>query len=283
MCRFVLYMGPELKMSSLVTEPAHSIIVQSFHSDEREEPLNGDGFGVGWYPPGTGNEPAIFKSVSPAWSNQNLLNLSRVIQSHCILAHVRAASPGLPVSRMNCHPFARDGFTFMHNGAIGDYRMSKRCFYNILSDSAFAAMQGTTDSEMIFAMFLDIYLSLDGPASVEKMATALAETIDSVESTHQSAGGSAECNLNLVVTDGREAVVSRYSSDGITSNSLHIHTGHRYRCDGGNAKLERCEDPTVLVASEPLTRDNSWESVPANHMVLIDDSLDVDIRQLSPG
>lgn len=283
MCRFVLYLGPEITMSSLVTEPTHSIVVQSFRSDERVEPLNGDGFGVGWYPAGQGSQPAIFKSVLPAWSNQNLRNLSRVIQSHCILAHVRAASPGLPVTRVNCHPFTRDGLAFMHNGAIGDYRVSKRNFYNLLTDSSFDAMQGTTDSEMIFSLFIDQYYSKDHEATADKMAIAMAATIEIVESTHKSSGCATESNLNLVVTDGRQAVVTRYSSDGSAPNSLHIHTGHRYSCDGGNARLDRCEDPTVLVASEPLTQDDSWQSVPPNHMVVIDDSLEVDIRKLSPG
>ena len=46
MCRFVMYLGPEITMSSLVTEPSHSLIHQSMKSRERPEPLNGDGFGV---------------------------------------------------------------------------------------------------------------------------------------------------------------------------------------------------------------------------------------------
>jgi len=47
MCRFAAYLGPEIFISSLVTEPHHSIIHQSYHAKERIEPLNGDGFGIG--------------------------------------------------------------------------------------------------------------------------------------------------------------------------------------------------------------------------------------------
>lgn len=36
MCRFVLYLGSEITVSSLVTEPPYSIIHQSYHSHERE-------------------------------------------------------------------------------------------------------------------------------------------------------------------------------------------------------------------------------------------------------
>jgi len=47
MCRFAAYLGLEIFISSLVTEPHHSIIHQSYHAKERIEPLNGDGFGIG--------------------------------------------------------------------------------------------------------------------------------------------------------------------------------------------------------------------------------------------
>ena len=46
MCRFVAYLGQEITLSSLVTEPDHSLIHQSYDSNERSEPLNGDGSGV---------------------------------------------------------------------------------------------------------------------------------------------------------------------------------------------------------------------------------------------
>ncbi|HEU4420371.1 MAG TPA: class II glutamine amidotransferase, partial [Planctomycetota bacterium] len=75
MCRFTMYLGPTIRLSSLVVEPRHSIIDQSFHSKGQEEPLNGDGFGIAWYVPDVDSEPALFRSVTPAWNNTNLLEL----------------------------------------------------------------------------------------------------------------------------------------------------------------------------------------------------------------
>lgn len=92
MCRFVLYHGPPITLGSLVTEPENSLIHQSYQSRERAEPLNGDGFGLAWYAPELSAAPALFRSISPAWNNANLLSLARVVRSHCILAHVRAAT-----------------------------------------------------------------------------------------------------------------------------------------------------------------------------------------------
>ena len=65
MCRFALYLGPDIPIASLVTEPANSIIHQSFHSHLREEPLNGDGFGLAWYPSREAPLPFLKRSARP--------------------------------------------------------------------------------------------------------------------------------------------------------------------------------------------------------------------------
>lgn len=53
MCRLLLYKGKgPILLADLLTRPAHSIINQSFSPKLRidaSRPLNGDGFGVGWY------------------------------------------------------------------------------------------------------------------------------------------------------------------------------------------------------------------------------------------
>src|SRR5687768_10683657 len=126
MCRFALYLGPPVGIDALITRPVNSIIRQSFQNQEREEPLNGDGFGVAWYVPEVSDEPVVFRSISPAWSNQNLLSLARVTRSPCVLAHVRAATPGLPVTETNCHPFTAGKLAFMHNGDLAGFRVFKR-------------------------------------------------------------------------------------------------------------------------------------------------------------
>lgn len=169
MCRFALYLGSPILVRSLITDPTHSIIHQSFHSRERKEPLNGDGFGMAWFMPEFTPEPAIFKDVQPAWNNSNLLHLARVTRSSCLLAHVRAASPGLPVSYLNCHPFARGPFAFMHNGSVGGFREMVRELRSGLSDVAYDQIQGSTDSEHVFALFSDYFESAEAKDPLQKM------------------------------------------------------------------------------------------------------------------
>ena len=139
MCRFVLYLGPRTRLSSLIVDPNHSLIRQSVHSAEREEPLNGDGFGIGWYANELAPEPAVFRSITPAWNNRNLQNLARVVASDCVLAHVRAATQSSGVNEANCHPFRWRRYLCMHNGDIGDFRDVRRKLLASFDGSSLAA------------------------------------------------------------------------------------------------------------------------------------------------
>jgi len=272
-CRFILYAGPPLTLSSLITEPGNSLIHQSFESYEREEPLNGDGFGVAWYVPDLSEAPAVFRSVSPAWSNRNLMELARVTRSNCILAHVRAATSGLLVSEANCHPFAHRQFCFMHNGEVGGFHRLRRALLAALSDESFAAIGGTTDSEHIFALFLDQYLKVHVADPVQAMAESLRAAIKQVLALGREAGCTETSYLNIAVSDGKCSVVSRVTTDPANrSDSLYFQIGKEYTCDGGLCRM--LEAPNghggVIVSSERLSCDEGWQPVPVNHLVVID-------------
>lgn len=294
MCRFVLYQGAPLTIASLVTEPVHSIINQSFKSTEAEEPLNGDGFGVAWYAPDLSPYPAAFRSVSPAWSNQNLLDLSRVTCSGNILAHVRAATPGLPVTELNCHPFTHGAYAFMHNGDVAGFRAIRREILGSLSDETFQAVKGSTDSEHLFAVFLDTLRKRPSPTTAHDpatvMADALDETIRRVLAMSRAAGpqadpgGDGQSDLNIALSNGVCSVACRFSTAPDRSPmSLYMHTGRRYVCEGGLCRMiePEKEHGAVIVSSERLSDDPGWVTVPANHMVLVNEDLTCQVRPVA--
>ena len=283
MCRFVFYRGAPIRLSSLITEPAHSIIHQSYHSKERDEPLNGDGFGIGWYAPDETDTPAIFNDVSPAWNNQNLANLAPVVRSPCIVAHIRAATPGLPVSQLNCHPFSWGRFTFAHNGEVGGFRTIRRQIQSRLNEEAVILVKGSTDSEHVFALFANQYDHSASGSKLEAMAAAIMHAIKTVETVKKEHGVNAPSLLNLVLTDGELTVITRYISPGSQApHSLYLHMGSAYECVDGICHMrDRSESGnTVLVASEPLSQDDGWKRVTANSMLLIDDESAVEERPI---
>jgi glutamine amidotransferase len=271
MCRLMLYLGPETRLSSLIIEPAHSLIRQSTHSTEREEPLNGDGFGIGWYAREFSAEPAVFRSITPAWNNRNLQNLARVVASDCVLAHVRAATQSSGVNEANCHPFRWRQYLCMHNGDVGDFRLVRRQLLAQVCDEAFGNVYGSTDSEHFFALFIDSLLGSDEPDPALKLARSLAQTISRTLELVRGVGGASPSYLNVAISDGECAVVSRFTDaqDGVPE-SLYYFTGELYPVLGGNRRSD--SRPTlhaVTVSSERLTDDPGWREVPAGQIIIL--------------
>ncbi len=283
MCRFVAYVGQPITLDLLVTLPRNSLINQSTDAREFEERLNGDGFGIAWYAHDVSDAPALFKSVTPAWSNRNLHSLARVVHSSTILAHVRAATPGMAVSESNCHPFARGRYAFMHNGHVGDFKVLRRPMRRFLSDDSYDAVEGSTDSEHIFGLFLDRIEALKEMKRDEAMAQALSETVREVMDMQEEFGSGDPSYLNIAVSDGDRIVACRHT-DGPPEHalSLYYRTGGRYICeegicrmiDGGNGRK------AVIVSSEKLSDDEGWLPVPVNHLVLVREDHSVDVREM---
>lgn len=284
MCRFVAYKGSGILMADLILEADHSLIKQSYKSRERSEPLNGDGFGVGWY---AENDPVpcFFTSVIPAWSNSNLHRLSKKIRSSCFFAHVRAATGNLLVSEVNCHPFRYGKFLWMHNGLIGPYKKIKRRMREFLSDELYDMVKGTSDSEHAFAVFLRILGSHIENPSVENLRDAMNETLFQINEWCKEVGDNEPSFLNFAVTDGDNLVVSHYVSDvNEEPPSLYLSFGSSFELYEGDFRMMRDErgPKTAIVSSEPLTNvREDWVEVPKNNIVTISGKMAVEMSPVS--
>ena len=88
MCRWLAYTGAPVLLTDVLYTPVHSLIDQSLHSRLGTETTNGDGFGVGWYD--AAPAPGVFRSIEPAWNDQNLRELVGPRQfSPALRAHPR--------------------------------------------------------------------------------------------------------------------------------------------------------------------------------------------------
>jgi glutamine amidotransferase len=115
MCRWITFISTQdMLLSDLVLKPSNSLVDQSvdasFHpgfTQQFNHQVNADGFGLGWYHDNDHENKhvlAVFKDTQPAWSNVNLKEICCSTKSKCVIAHVRAASPGMGVHLPNVHP-----------------------------------------------------------------------------------------------------------------------------------------------------------------------------------
>lgn len=282
MCRLLCYRGPEILLADLLYRPTNSLILQSFKARERKEPLNGDGFGVGWYVPQTTSTPGVFASLTPAWSNQNLRRLSEHVKSGCFFAHVRAASPGMRVCEANCHPFQHGRFLWMHNGTIEGFGRIKRRLRASLPDRLYDGIEGTTDSEHAFAVFLHVLGDTECLCSAREMGQALVRTIAQLERWTAEGGFSAPSYYNFAVTDGQNVAAVRYvSNPTLEPASLYYSVGGKYECRDGICSFVECHasERTVIIASERLNENaKDWVRVAPNHVLTITPDLAVNVE-----
>lgn len=282
MCRLMAYKGTPIIIDKLLYQPKNSLVNQSIHAREIEEPLNGDGFGVGWYVPELNFEPITFVSVNPAWSNRNLRNIAPKIKTDCLIAHVRAASVG-DVSESNCHPFQYKNMLMAHNGGVEEFTKIKRHLRHPLSDELYNWIKGQTDSEHIFAFMLNELFKNHKIVSPEAVVDSFENTFRELKRLMAAHGIKEPAYLNMVVTNGLFLVGTRYCSDPKEEPLTLYHSeGSRYVVEDGVTRMEAPEDDdqAVLVVSEKLTDDPNWTMIPPNHFVIVEQTLNVRIRPI---
>ncbi|MDH4058637.1 MAG: class II glutamine amidotransferase [Cyclobacteriaceae bacterium] len=283
MCRLMAYKGTPIIIDELLYKPKNSLINQSIDAKELEEPLNGDGFGIGWYNPEISKEPATFVSLNPAWSNRNLKNLAPKIKTECMMAHVRAASVG-EVSESNCHPFQYGDFLMAHNGGVESFSKIKRELRSDLSDDIYNWIKGQTDSEHLFAFLINHVLNKHKSVTPDAVAEAFEYTFYHLKKLMTKFEIQEEAYLNMVVTNGHFIVATRYvTNSNVEPLTLYHSEGSRYVVEDGITRMEapKDEDQAVLVVSEKLTEGDHWTMIPKNHFVIIESDLNVRIKPIN--
>lgn len=276
MCRLLGYLGPSIQLDSLLTKPEHSLIAQSYQPREMTAGLlNADGFGVGWYHTQQEANPFVYKNTLPIWSDVNLPHLSRYIESGCILASVRSATVGQAVQLSNCQPYHSSSLLGMHNGFIENFRQTLyRPIRDCLNDTYYQAIEGSTDSEHIFALLCNELQTWSAtvesqPAALKAALTTTLHTLAEWVQTYQVTAA-----LNLLISDGHHLVASRFAYTGRLDHTTVVPPSlYWLRDDPSFAR-------SVIVASEPIFASSQWVCCPKNTILVIGEDLDIETYQL---
>jgi predicted glutamine amidotransferase len=266
MCRWLAYTGSPILLERALYSPAHSLIDQSLHSELGAEATNGDGFGVGWYD--NTPKPGVFRSIEPAWNDQNLRELSEHVTSGHFFAHIRAAI-GSAVQQTNCHPFRHGNWLFMHNGFLAEFPKVKRDLAMAIDESLYPEIAGQADTEVLFYLALTFGLEDDPP-------DAVAQAIGYVEHIGAAKGVKYPFQGTIATTNGRRTWVFRYSSEG-KSRSLFF-TGSvpaLRQLYPDREVLQEVSDEARLVVSEPIgDLPGAWHEVPESSYGAVGDGED---------
>jgi predicted glutamine amidotransferase len=261
MCRWMAWLGQPVLIEELLFKTQHGIVDQSLHARMGAEPTNGDGFGLGWY--GSGEGPAVYRSVFPAWSDPNLRELAAHTESPLFLAHVRAAI-GSPVQETNCHPFRRGQWLFVHNGFIADFPLLRRDLMLAVDPSLFPEVHGSTDTEVVFNLALTHGLEDDPIDALEK-------TVGVIESVAEGRGVASAVQATFGVSDGATLWAVRYATEGRARSlfaSADVDAIRRLHPD--NPRFQRLGVDDRLIVSEPFSDlPGVWHEIPEDTAVIV--------------
>jgi predicted glutamine amidotransferase len=261
MCRWMAWFGQPVLIEEVVFKTQHGIVDQSMHARMGAEPTNGDGFGMGWY--GTGEGPGLYRSVTPAWADENLREIAAHLESPLFLAHVRAAI-GSPVQGTNCHPFRRGEWLFVHNGFIGDFHTIRRDLMLAIDPVLFPEVAGSTDTEVVFNLALTFGFE-DDPID------ALERTVGFIEATARRRGVPPMVQATFGMSDGVSLWGVRYATQG-TPRTLFASANidairHLYP---DNPRLKRLGEDDRLIVSEPFADlPGLWQEIPPSTAVTV--------------
>ena len=285
MCRALLYLGEPVLLDNLLFQPDSALVRQGY-MPKMQNLLNLAGFGLRAWDRGSHqpDKPFFYGSPSLPVFDRNLKNLAEKVRADCVLAHVRgvAYSASVEISLQNVHPFQFDGvpWALAHNGDLVGLADMKPHLGAHIKPQFLSGIRGTTDSEWIYALFVSQLRDPRAGADEYEMFDALEATLSILRKVRAGIGVSVSSSVNLFITNGRQLAALRYCFDfgryhadsvarvheaNVAFLSLWYTLGRDYGRHANEWKMtggaERAD--SILVASEPLTRDtSSWVELP---------------------
>ncbi len=248
--------------------------------------LNLAGFGLrAWDPVSHApDKPFAYGSSSLPVFDRNLKNLAEKVRAACVLGHVRgvAYSTAVDISLQNVHPFQFEGLPWClaHNGDLAGIAEMKRLFAQHVKREYLPLIRGSTDSEWIYALFVSQLADPRKPGTEKSVFDAIERTLDIIRRTRAELGIDVSSSVNLFIANGSQLAAVRYCFDfgryrtedpsklheaNLTFLSLWYTLGRDYALHEEEWKMTGGAEnaDSILVASEPLTRDtSSWVELP---------------------
>jgi predicted glutamine amidotransferase len=285
MCRALLYLGSPVLLDNLLYQPDSALVRQSY-MPKMLHMLNLAGFGLRAWSAASPGPAAPFAYASPSLPvfDRNLKNLAEKVEAECVLAHVRgvAYSTAVEISLQNVHPFQFPGvpLALAHNGDLARIAEMRPQLAAHIRPEFLKAIRGTTDSEWIYALVLSQLEDPYARSSADGLVEAIGRALAILRDVRAKLGIGTSSSVNLFATDGTQLAAVRYCFDfgryatedparlheaNLAFLSLWYTTGRGYGLHEGEWQMTGGAEnaDSILIASEPLTRDtSSWVEVP---------------------
>lgn len=281
MCRILSYLGSPVLLDHLLYAPDSSLLNQTTAA-QMLAMLNLAGFGMAAWDPSSHmpDAPYRYRTTQVAVFDRNLKELATKLNVGALLAHIRGVpmTSTVQVNEQNVHPFRFDGvpLAMAHNGDLAGFREMRFDLVPHVRPEFARAIQGSTDSEWIYALVVSALPDPFGVNAPEDILAAIRSALAVLREARAHHGIARSSSANLIFCDGTNLVAVRFTFDfgrfeaaqlqGTTEFlSMWYTFGRDYDLHDGEWKLTggAASADSLIVASEPLTRDfSTWIEVP---------------------
>ncbi len=270
MCRLYGLQATHPTRSACELLDAQNAMIQQSREDARGL-SNPHGWGMGQVTDGT---TSCYRQVEPASESESYREEALKTEGTTVLAHVRRATVGDP-SHANTHPFRHGPALLIHNGHVPAFDAVRPHLLDRLSEERRRFIRGTTDSEHVLALLLQ--LRDERPDAPLHKVTRIA--LQHIQSWVEAEAPDAKPHptdvdtsslshdelerilaLNLLWTDGSTLAGSRLNRTLWTLERSHVRAcplcgeNHAAPPDGADYHA-------TVLASERIT-DEDWTEVP---------------------
>ena len=198
---------------------------------------HGDGWGIGWVTAEGGVD--IRKEPLRASADGRFAEAVATTLTDAALLHIRQASPGMPLTTANTHPFLAEGLCFAHNG----HAWTAETMDSLVRESGAPLPLGDTDSERYLSLLAASMPDRSAPDALQHVAQLIA-------------GRASTTSLNclLLVPDALyalawwDASTIRAQPDGETERDYRLWFS--------------IDTDRVVVASAGLQGSGDWQELP---------------------
>ncbi len=288
MCRLLGYIGEPISLDHVLFETDSSLVRQSYSPRMMATFLNLAGFGMAAWDPHSvrAEDPLIYRATTLPAFDQNLRSLAAKLAPTCLIAHVRGVTHSARemVAETNLHPFRfhSAGVALAHNGHLREFARMRYELIEYVRPELAQMIQGTTDSEWIYALVLSHLEDPYGRPDADELAEATVSALRVLREVRAKAGIDTSSPVNLCLTTGQALVATRFSfdygwypeHDSLLETDLpyvslwYTLGGHYVARNGRSAMTASDQARSLLIASEPLTLDTTtWLEVPEYSMI----------------
>jgi glutamine amidotransferase len=183
------------------------------------------------------------------------------IRSDNVIAHIRKATQG-HVALENCHPFVRElwgrYWVFAHNGDLKDFHPRLHGAFRPVGD---------TDSERAFCWLMqELAKAHASVPSVDELSTTLRELLPALR---------ARGSFNMLLSNG-QALWAHGATQLHWLQRQHPFCSARLADEDLSVDFAALTTPTdrvAVVATEPLTADETWHGVPSGELMAFVDGV----------